>query len=123
MTTLYVDNHRKPNAKLADVEVALERLDGAQRTLVLIELPSGPTLTVGGGPDRFVAEVSESDTVRWAAIHQASDDSTIALVVGGQLVDYPARLCVDRHTVMEAARTFVRQDGARDPKLMWSRET
>ena len=121
--TLHLDTYQKINANLADVEVAVKSLDGAERTLVLIELPSGRTLTVGGGPDLFVTEIAESDTLRWAAIDPTSGDGTVDLVVGGQLVDYPARVCVNRITMLKAARTFVKDDGNRDPAVMWSRET
>ena len=123
MPVLHIDNSRNDNATLAEIEAAISRLDGADRSLVLVELPSGMTLTVGGGPHRFVAEVAETDTTRFAVIDPASGDDPIDLVVGGQLVDYPARVCVGREAVLAAARTFVRQSGARDAGLTWSMET
>src|SRR5207245_2046993 len=60
MITLHLDNQIKADATIQDVEAAVLSLDGEQRTLILVELPSGQTLTIGGGPDRFVAEVTES---------------------------------------------------------------
>jgi hypothetical protein len=83
MPVLQIENSRNDNATLTEIEAAISRLDGADRSLVLVELPSGMTLTVGGGPDRFVAEVAESDTTRFAVIDPASGDDPIDLVVGG----------------------------------------
>ncbi len=123
MPILYLDDDQNPDASLEDVEAAVGSLDGARYTLVLVELPSGRTLTIGGGPHRFVAEVAESDTIRWAAIDPAAANDPVSLVVGGQQVDYPGRLCVDRDTVLRAVRTFVEAGGARNPQLVWSVET
>jgi hypothetical protein len=123
MITLHRDEHITADATIHDVEAAVRSLDGAERTLILIELPSGQTLTVGGGPERFVAEVAESDTVRWATIDPTQGDESIHLVVGGQMADYPARVCVTRQVVLDAVRAFVEQNGLRSPNLTWSGET
>jgi hypothetical protein len=123
MITSHLDEQIKPHATIQDVEAAVRSLDGAQRTLVLIELPSGQTLTIRGGPERFVAEVAESDTVRWATIDPTQGDESIDLVVGGQLADYPGRVCVTKQIVLDAVRAFVQQNGLRNPNLTWSIET
>jgi len=123
MITLHLDEQIRTDATVQDVEAAVRNLDGAQRTLVVVELPSGQTLTIGGGPERFVAEVAESDTVRWATIDPTQGQEPIDLVVGGQLVDYPARVCVSKQVVLDAVRAFVQQNGLRSPNLTWSVET
>ena len=123
MITLHLDEQIRTDATVQDVEAAVRNLDGAQRTLVVVELPSGQTLTIGAGPERFVAEVAESDTVRWATIDPTQGQEPIDLVVGGQLVDYPARVCVSKQVVLDAVRAFVQQNGLRSPNLTWSVET
>ncbi len=123
MITLHLDDEIKPDATIQDVEAAVRGLDGARRTLIRIELPSGQALTVGGGPDRFVAEVAESDTIRWATVDLTQGDDPVDLVVGGQLAGYPARVCVTKQTALDAVRTFVQQNGLRNPNLSWSVET
>ena len=50
-------------------------------------------------------------------------DGRIELVVGGERVDPPARLCVDGDAALEAVRTFVSENGARSGRLQWSAET
>jgi len=123
MVTLHVDDQIKADATIQDVEAAVRGLDGDQRTLILVELGSGQTLTIGGGPDRFVAEVTESDTERWATIDPTQGNEPVDLVVGGQLVDYPARVCVSREIVLDAVRAFVQANGQRSPNVTWSVET
>jgi hypothetical protein len=124
MAILYLDDQINPDATLHEVELAIHALDSARHTLVVVELPSGKYLTIGGGPDRFVTELSEEDyRTQWAVIDPTRGEEPTNLVVGGQLVDYPARLCVDIHAVLAAARAFVSQDGARNQDLTWSVET
>lgn len=123
MIALYVDGRVDLDASVRDIETAVQGLDGAQHTLMVAELPSGATITVGGGPDRFVVEVAAHDNERWTVLDPRSPDGTVALIVDGERVDAPARVCVDRDAAWEAVRTFVSENGARSPRLQWSVET
>jgi len=123
MSVLHVEGHAHLEATLLDVEKAIRHLDGAQHTLVLVELSSGETITVGGGPRRFVVELAESTTDRWCVVDPTEGEHPIELVVGGSLAGYPARLCVDLDVALEAALTFVSRRGARSARLVWSQET
>src|SRR5204863_9432075 len=105
MVALYVDGRVNLDASLEDVETAIHRLDGSQCTLVVVELASGKTITIGGGPSKVVAELSENDTHRWC------------------VVDPPARICIEKEAALKAARTFVSENGARSRHLEWSVET
>jgi hypothetical protein len=71
----------------------------------------------------FVAEVAEDDVNRWAVIDPSAGEKAVDLVVGGQRVDYPARLCVSLSAVLAVVRTFVVEDGARSSDVIWSQET
>ena len=121
--TLHTEFSSDPGCSLGDVETAVRALNGIDRTLVTIELDTGATLTVGGGPQEFVAEVSVSDTERWAVVDPTRDEQPIDLVVGGQSVDYPARLCISRENALEAARVFMTEHGFRSSRLRWSVES
>jgi hypothetical protein len=120
---LYVDGEVDLDATLDDVEAAVRALNGAEHSLVVLELPSGKTVTLGGGPDRFVAEVAASATERWCAVNPRAAAGTVTLVMGGDVVEPPARLCIDRTAALEAALTFASQDGALSRRLPWSRQT
>jgi hypothetical protein len=122
MNALYVDGRVDLDASLPDIETAVRCLDGVNHTLLVVELPSGATITVGGGPNRFVVEVAENETDRWSVLDPRRPEGRVHLVVGGELVDAPARLCVDREAVLEAVRTFVEGNGARSARLQWSVE-
>jgi hypothetical protein len=117
---LYLDGQVDLDASLQDIETAVRSLDGADHTLLVVELPSGATITVGGGPDRFVVEIAGDEHERWTVLDPRRPEGTVELVVGGERVDPPARLCVDRETALEAVHTFVSEHGARSARLPWS---
>lgn len=122
MIALYVDGRVDLDAGLQEIAAAVLGLDGAESTLVVVELPSGQTLTIGGGPNRVVAELA-NDTARWCVVDPLRPEGTVELVVGGQRVDPPARLCIEKDAALEAVRTFVSENGARSTRLEWSAET
>lgn len=123
MTLLYTDDGKRPDATFRDVEAAIRQLDGVTWTLVIVEDPSGRTLTVGGGPRRFVAQVAEDASRHFTVIDPSRGGGRYDLVIGGQLVDYPARVCVTLDVVLAAARVFTEQAGARAAELTWSVES
>ena len=123
MISLYVDGRVNLDASLQEIEAAVLSLDGVECTLVVVELPSAKTITVGGGPSKVVAEIADNDTDRWCVVDPRRPDGKIELVMGGQLIDPPARLCVEKEAALEAVRTFVSENGARSRRLEWSVET
>jgi hypothetical protein len=122
MIALYVDGRVDLDASLHDIEAAVRSLNGSTHSLVVVELASGTTITVGGGPSRFVIESAEDATHRWCVVDPRSPEGTIQLVVGGELVETPARLCVDGDAALDAVLTFVSGNGARSARLAWSAE-
>lgn len=122
VTLLYSDDGKKPDATPRDVETAIRQLDGVTWTHVLVEVPSGRTLSIGGGPHRFVAQVADDAKHHFALIDPRRGGGRIDLVVGGKLTDYPARVCVTLDVVLAAAKVFTEQAGTRDPGLSWSDE-
>lgn len=120
---LQSDDGTKAGATPEEVGAAIRQLDGVTWTLVIVEDPSGRTLTVGGGPRRFVAQVAEDASRHFTVIDPSRGGGRVDLVVGGHLVDYPARLCVTLDVALAAAKAFTEQAGARDPGLTWSVES
>lgn len=106
----------------AEIEAAVRNLNGRERDLLLIELPSGKCLTVGGGPELFICEVAENDTERWCLQSEASPDELIQLSVGGSHVEYPADWCVNLQAILTAVRSFINA-GTRNPQLHWAQRT
>ena len=123
MPILHLDKQVLSDARLSDAEIAIQQLDGADRSLVIVEIPDGRTLMIGGGPRYFVVECAENETDRWCVVNPISSEDSIDIVVGGSLVDYPARVCVDLKAALEAVRVFIAEDGCRSPLLVWSVET
>jgi immunity protein Imm1 of predicted polymorphic toxin system len=119
MIALYLDGRVTLDARVEDIDAAIASL-GAEHTLMVVELPSGTTITVGGGPDRFVTEVAKSATDRLCVVDPRQPGGDVELLIEGERFVSPARLCVDRDAVREAVRTFVADDGARSPRLEWS---
>jgi len=101
MIALYVNGRVNLDAGLLDIETAVLCLDGVDSALVVVELPSGKTITVGGGPSRVVAEVAENDTDRWCVVDPLRPEGKVELVLDGQLVDAPARLCVEKTSALK----------------------
>ena len=126
MVILQREDQVQKDVGIEDIDAAIRNLDGVYRTLVIIELTSGQTLTIGGGPETFVVECSLTDTERWCVINATSATGasrSIDLVVGGQLVDYPARLCVGLDAALDASHVFVNENGNLSPRQYWSDET
>jgi hypothetical protein len=121
MIALYVDGRVDLDASLPAIEAAVRSLDGAGHTLVVVELPSGQTITIGGGPSRFVTEVAGNQGGRWCVVNPRGAEDSVELVVGGEVVHLPARVCVDREAALEAVLTFVLDNGARSARLAWWR--
>ena len=56
MVLLQRENQVQEDVGIEEIDAAIRDLDGVFRTLLVIELASDPTLTIGGGPDTFVVE-------------------------------------------------------------------
>ena len=122
MIALYLDGRVTLDARVEDIDAAVASL-GAEHTLMVVELPSGTTITVGGGPARFVTEVAKSATDRWCVVDPRQPEGDVELLVEGERFVSPARHCVDRDAVREAVRSFVAGNGARSPRLQWEAPT
>ncbi|AXF19442.1 histidine kinase [Burkholderia pyrrocinia] len=100
---------------------AVDRLNGRDRSTVAFEASDGTVMTIGGGNRGwyvvFIASHIDAALLSLTT-PEAPADETIELVAGGQRGSYPARDCVDRATVAQAAAYFISCGGA-DPGLCW----
>jgi hypothetical protein len=123
MTILHLDGHRRTDAGLAEAEAAIRRLDGTENTLVRVELSSGKTLTIGGGPGSVIVELADNSRDRWCVVDPTQGKGSMGLTVGGARADYPVHQCVSIEAALEAVRVFLTSDGERSACLMWSMRT
>ncbi len=76
IVNLHLEDSLYEATTLENVESAILGLDGLRRTLLTVERGSGHQLTVGDGPNLFVAEVAEDLVHRWAP--SSSEPATIS---------------------------------------------
>lgn len=107
------------NPGLADVQVAIGRLDGRRCTEITVEREDPwAYICIGGGPELFLVTGETSDE---KILHLASPDAgdeTVPLVCGGQLANFARRELVSRDQAIEVAARFLAQ-GDYDPELAW----
>ncbi|MBF6590654.1 MAG: hypothetical protein IVW57_09000 [Ktedonobacterales bacterium] len=135
-TTGQQQNEMIERPDLAGIEAALRRLDGERWTLVVLgtegdsdtipdTTPDTTYMGIGGGAGgRYVVFISDDRGESFILRESETDlpeESAVALVIGGQSGEYPARHCVGQEAMLRAARTFA-VDGARDTSLAWERQ-
>jgi hypothetical protein len=109
-------HHEHLVASDADIASAIGKLDGEHTTLLTIEV-RGAQLFIGGGPDQYTVTTLDGDD-SFALLGDGARDDDVSMVIGGQLIDQPARYLVDRATALTAARHFIAR-GAPSPELRW----
>lgn len=132
----------------AEVEAAIQRLDGRRWTVVTLEASDERYMGIGGGSDGrylvFVAGPAQPETDLASAAGEAetdadeTDEDTVyvllapnaehipaeaeaRLYIAGEETIHPLRHCVDLDTALRAAHTYA-ETGALDPTLTWERE-
>jgi hypothetical protein len=105
----------------SDISAAIGRMDGKQRTMILIDDGAGRLLTVGGGNEgNFVVEIAEHIDKNFLLLtrRDRSDDAEVKLVVGGQCAFYSLRHCCNEDEANSAAASFL-DTGALPVHLFW----
>jgi hypothetical protein len=104
---------------------AVERLNGRDRSLVLLDDRNGQCLMIGGGNDgRYVISfaINIDEEIYIAADGTQDRDTMLKVVCGGQSGIFSARNCMQQEAALEAAREFV-ETASRSSKVVWERSS
>ncbi len=97
------------NPSWSDIADAIKALDGNTRTMINLGIGGQAHMTIGGGTAGEYVVYATFDN---ACFHnllnptKLSSKEKVSLVAGGQLGEYPERLCVPLELVLEAAKAF-----------------
>lgn len=110
-----------PDLKMA--LLALDRMDGKNRTTVQYQLVDDDTLTVGGDGNLFVVSLALGiDAEIFTLIDpNKSAESFEHVVTGGQMGEFPSNQCVGRDLAARAIAYFI-EHGTADKNLRWQPE-
>ena len=101
------DNEEIMGATWDQIECAIKRMNGYDRSLVMLR--RGPShMGIGGGLNsRFVVYVTSDNLHHQTAVNPlAPADEMIEMVCGGQPTEKEGRLCVDAGAALAAAKEF-----------------
>ena len=104
------------------IQTAIDQLDGHRHTLVTLETEGEAHMAIGGGSTKYLIYLT-FDNERFYYVAQSSNlDTNESLIVGGQEGIYPSRFCVEKNTVMKAAKTFV-EIGIMENSISWEQDS
>lgn len=95
--------------KVEQLEQAINRLNGVNKTLLVAETAVNMMLKVGGGHEsRFVVQIIKGADEQFHTLCQQDDqtDDLVEVVSGGKASMHPVRHCVDEESALIAARYF-----------------
>ncbi len=111
-----------PQPTWRTVEAVIRGMDGRVSDLVMLEAEGGMHMAIGGGgAGCYVvhATLAGGDTHVVVDPAKVSDrDHIVQLVAGGQVSEFPARMCVGLSAVLTAARAFA-EEARLDKSLQW----
>jgi len=103
------------------IEAAIRAMNNANLNDVQLELDSQENafLTIGGGSDNYIVSGDlTGKSFPTLTNPKAAENSSIELMVGGQLGEYPAHCVVDLETALDAVRS-VAENGSFDSHFFW----
>ncbi|MCY7390154.1 MAG: hypothetical protein LH647_01235 [Leptolyngbyaceae cyanobacterium CAN_BIN12] len=111
----------QPAKEWQQIEAAINQLDGNHRTLVTLEAEGETHMAVGGGKGKYLVYLTFDNERFHYVVEPSKPDVDENLVVGGQEGIYPAKLCVDKNTVLKAAKAFAER-GAMEKSVIWEKD-
>jgi len=102
----------------ADIENALNSLDGVKHSLLVLEMTSGVILHVGGGPDNYMSQIINGDSI-WLANGVTSGEEIIQLPVGGQLSEFEGKAKLNHNEARDILLVFYHGDGVLTTTVKW----
>ncbi|MCA1975147.1 MAG: hypothetical protein LDL44_20120 [Caenispirillum sp.] len=102
----------------ADLRRAIDDLDQATHTLVIVAGEGEAHLGVGGGRGEFVVYATFDNRTFYNLIDRSKAGAPVTVVAGGQAGDYPTSQVVDRDRAVVAATRFL-TEGRLGDDLGW----
>ncbi len=107
------------NPNWTEIKTAITELDGHSKTLVTIAIDDEQYLTIGGGKlGKYVVSVTFDNMTFYHLINPQKYTQVQKLIIGGQLGNYPDKICIDLNTAILATKTFA-ETGEMDRSLVW----
>lgn len=105
---------------LSDVEEAIRKMDGIDRSLVMLGTDGPvPHMGIGGGlRNWFIVYVTHDNQRFYNLRDDVSREGEIEMVCGGQTSEFALSKCVTLETAIAAARSFA-VNGALAEHLQW----
>ena len=97
---------------------AIREMNGKEHTLICLEGDGKTHLTLGGGPDVFVAYASGDEETFFTAIDLSRAGDSMEMTVGQQTAKYPAELLVGKEVVLKTAKLFA-ETGKLEQTVHW----
>jgi hypothetical protein len=105
------------NPTIDQIEVAIDKLDQKQHTIITLQMDDEKNLTIGGGNGQYVVYLGDGNE-SFRSLVKGDDVHLVSVNAGGQQGDYPAKKVVDNKTAKKAA-TFFSQHALAAPDLQW----
>lgn len=99
--------------KALTIETAYEllsQLDGERHTLLTIDNDRGQTLSIGGGPSRYVVTLDSAEENLTLVNDADEEQDSFEICAGGQFSDFPASICVKQPSAKLAVDAFFRDE-------------
>ncbi|NEO28268.1 MAG: hypothetical protein F6K03_15645 [Kamptonema sp. SIO4C4] len=107
------------NPTWQQIEGTICQLNGETQTLVTLGADEASYMSIGGGQaNQYIVNVTFDGMTFYNLVDPAQPEQIKSLVIGGQLGNYPAKLCTDLPTALKAARTFA-ESGELEDSVRW----
>jgi len=110
------------NPSWQEIETAIIELNGKSKTLVTLGTDEETYMSIGGGEaGKYIVNVTFDNMSFYNLVNFSKSEQIEKLVVGGQVGDYPEKMCMNLQTVLLATKTFA-QLGKLEKSVNWEEE-
>jgi hypothetical protein len=101
-----------------EIRNAISELNERERTLICLHGESETHMCIGGGNGQYVCYATYNNDEFYNLIDLSEKTGIVEIIAGGQLGEYPAKMCVDINRVLTAAKHFS-EEGKLNPECTW----
>ncbi|MFB2881284.1 Imm1 family immunity protein [Floridanema aerugineum] len=110
------------NPSWQEIETAILELNGKSKTLVTLGADEESYMSIGGGEaGKYIVNVTFDNISFYNLVNFSKSEQIEKLVVGGQVGDYPEKMCINLQTVLLASKTFA-ELGKLEESVIWEEE-